>query len=176
LAPSPASIDEQFRRRPNFAGGYAVMLPDGQTWEFFEPEVAMRPATDPRGRTVLAPAWTFGPDIDPETDRMLSAGLHRCFHETTLARDARLSEFHLLAYRDAAWLMLSRNYVIDRGEFEALVLGALDPTAQELLQIAFRSLATCAYLRMIMFNERVQEWTDQSGIGVDICSIDSTAN
>lgn len=111
-APEPPHIDERARRWPDFQGGQAIELPDGQTWWFYEPA-----ATPRRG----APGWTFGAVVPADVDAVLSHRFGRIVARWNRADDDHERGSTIL---EAAWFLLARNYAVAPAEFERIVAAA----------------------------------------------------
>jgi hypothetical protein len=104
-------IDEQSRRWPDFQGGRAIVLPDGQAWVFFEPEATLR-----AGR----PGWTFGPGVPRDVDAILSGRFARLVARWTPDGDHVDRGAIILT---AGWFLLARNYAITAEEFGRIMAG-----------------------------------------------------
>jgi hypothetical protein len=131
-------IDEASRRRPEFAGGVPITLPDGQSWYFYEP-----------GGRARYPGylWRFGDDVAPEIEEELS----RSFD---LSIDPLCTELpeqdHADACVDSAYILLTRNYDVNPDEFRESLMNPshwLDQDATETLLGQFKSLIQGACLR-----------------------------
>jgi hypothetical protein len=105
-------IDEASRRWPDFQGGQAIELPDGQTWRFYEPAAMTRGGM---------PGWTFGAGVPHDIDAILSDRFGRIVVKWGRAADDRERASAML---EAAWFLLARNYAVTAGEFERIVAGA----------------------------------------------------
>ncbi len=64
---------ESERRRPEFLGGRAVRLADGQEWTVPLPRVRMKPRRDESGEVQLAAFFTFGDAYDLKWARLNQA-------------------------------------------------------------------------------------------------------
>lgn len=123
-------IFEASRRWDDFQGGREIMLPDGQTWSFYEPQAKVR-----KGRA----GWTFGPDVAPDVDQVLSDRFSRVLYKWKRAStDADRASVIL----EAAWFLLARNYNVTPAEFEAILGQAAeqDSDVQQALGVEFRRL------------------------------------
>lgn|GEM_PF-5183195 len=105
-------IDERSRRWPDFQGGQAVALPDGQTWWFFEPAAVTR-----RG----VAGWTFGAAVPDDIDAILSDRFNRIVGKWSRAGHDHERGSAIL---EAAWFLLARNYAVTPAEFERIVAAA----------------------------------------------------
>lgn len=96
-------------RRPEWAGGTPLLLPDGQVWWFYEP----RPRVVEVGGT-SAVLWDWG--VSAAENVALTEALYRVLGKLVRAlTDAE----RVGAVCDVAWLMLARNYEVAPDEFEA---------------------------------------------------------
>jgi hypothetical protein len=102
-------IDEISRRWPDFQGGRPITLPDGQDWQFYEPEAVLRNGLE---------GWTFGADVPPDVDAVLSSRFSKVIYKWKRARsDADRASVVL----EAAWFLLARNYAVTADEFEGVL-------------------------------------------------------
>lgn len=132
-------IPEASRRWDDFQGGRPIELPDGQTWLFFEPEAMVR-----KGRA----GWTFGPDVAPDVDKVLSDRFSRVLYKWKRAStNADRSSVVL----EAAWFLLARNYNVTPEEFEAILGPAAGQSgeSQQTLGMEFRRLVDAACDRAV---------------------------
>lgn len=108
------------RRRPEYAGGTPILLPDGLPWRFFEPRPVVRQVRGDEGEGERLIAWDFGgPDVDAETNDILGRGFHKILAKIDRATNDRdRASGHL----EAAWFLLARNYGIEPEEFEDILL------------------------------------------------------
>lgn len=123
-------ILEASRRWDDFQGGRLIELPDGQTWEFYEPAAVVR-----KGRA----GWTFGADVAPDVDQVLSDRFSRVLYKwKRVSTDADRASVVL----EAAWFLLARNYNVTPAEFEAILGPAANQSgeAQKSLGAEFRRL------------------------------------
>lgn len=103
-----ATLREPDLRRPEFAGGTPLLLPDGQAWTFFEPKPSLtRPG-----------AWEWGGSLWAEEAVSLTNALYKILKRLTTATDVRERASQVSAL---AWLCLARNYQITPGQFEAIM-------------------------------------------------------
>lgn len=102
-------ISEISRRWDDFQGGKSIELPDGQVWWFYQPEAMIRDGL---------PGWTFGPDVSPDIDAILSGRFSKIVDKWALAID---DEERACAVLEAAWFLLARNYMITPDEFEQIM-------------------------------------------------------
>lgn len=126
----PFEIDEASRRWDDFQGGRAIELPDGQVWSFYEPQAKIR-----KGRA----GWTFGVDVAPDVDQVLSDRFSRVLYKWKRAStDADRASVVL----EAAWFLLARNYNLTPAEFEAILGRAANQSGddQQALGAEFRRL------------------------------------
>lgn len=65
--------DEARSRRPDFLGGPAVRLADGQEWSFPKPMVRIRPRVEGGKVVAVAGSFTFGGDYDRKIEAYHSA-------------------------------------------------------------------------------------------------------
>lgn len=92
-------LRESDLRRPEFAGGVPLLLPDGQAWWFYEPKPdAGRPG-----------AWCWG-DVAPEDAVALTDTLYAVLDRLTSANDERERATTVLTL---ALVCLARNYEMD---------------------------------------------------------------
>lgn len=105
-------IDERSRRLSDEPRGEPIVLPDGQTWTFFEPDV-LAPGDAP------VPRWTFGAEVAPGLDAALASAFDRVLAKIARARSEVDSRAAML---ESAWFCLARNYEVSRDEFEAILL------------------------------------------------------
>lgn len=123
-------ISEASRRWDDFQGGRPIRLPDGDIWQFYDPQAVVR-----RGRV----GWTFGADVAPDVDAVLSDRFSRVLYKWKRAStDADRSSVVL----EAAWFLLARNYNVTAAEFEAILGQAIGQhsDAQKTLGAEFRRL------------------------------------
>lgn len=106
------AIDEASRRWDDFQGGRPIVLPDGQTWHFYEPAACVR-----SGR----PGWTFGPDVPDDVDAILSHRFGRLVRKWSRAQN---KDDQASAMLEAAFYLLARNYALTLEEFEPIMLRA----------------------------------------------------
>jgi hypothetical protein len=145
-------LKESARRRPIFAGGRWITLPDGDAWAFYEPVARTREATDPAGRRVSVEGWTFGEGVPPDIDAILSAKFFRVAQKASAATTV---EDQAAALLEASCLLLGRNYEITRDEFETLIGGCArgDEASQKSLGQSLRSLVALAVMRAVALKE-----------------------
>lgn len=117
-------IDEASRRWDDFQGGRAIELPDGQVWSFYEPAAVIR-----KGRA----GWTFGVDVAPDVDQVLSDRFSRVLYKWKRATDDADRAAVVLT---AAWFLLARNYNVTDREFQAILANGIPPA----LGVEFRRL------------------------------------
>lgn len=102
-------IDERSRRWDDFQGGRPIELPDGNFWQFYEPETVLRNGLE---------GWTFGADVPPDVDAVLSSRFSRVIYKWKRARsDADRASVVL----EAAWFLLARNYNVTADQFEGIL-------------------------------------------------------
>ena len=106
-------IQESDRRWGDWSEGQWIELPDGQRWSFYAPEARTR-----GGR----PGWTFGPDVPPDVDAILSHRLGRILGKLSRAADDGDRASVIL---EAGWFLLARNYNITQAEFKGMLVSAL---------------------------------------------------
>lgn len=144
--------DERSSRRPEFAGGRPIRLPDGDAWAFFEPRPVVRAVEGPDGSPARVPSWTFGEDLDPTLDLALAGrfaalvGLHRA---------AATDEERAAVTLQAAGFLLARNYQISPERFAQILAGAdrLPGSEQAALGDALRALISDACSRSLAHAE-----------------------
>jgi len=131
------AINEASRRWDDFQGGRPIELPDGQHWFFYEPEAMVR-----KGRV----GWTFGADVAPDVDTVLSDRFSRVLYKWKRATtDADRASVML----EAAWFLLARNYNVTADEFGGIVGRAAERSgeAQKTLGVELRRLVDEACVR-----------------------------
>lgn len=128
-------IDEASRRWDDFQGGRPVLLPDGQTWWFFEPEAI-----------VGGPGWNF--KAAPDLNVALSVAFGKILAKIDRAGN---DEERACGALEAAWFLLARNYSVTPEEFEAIMLQAVSWTPAQLdaLASAFASLIGIPAIRLV---------------------------
>lgn len=109
-------VHEHTRRWPDFQGGRPILLPDNQVWQFYEPSPKIR-----KGRA----GWTFGADVAPDVDQVLSDRFSRVLYKWKHARDDADRAAVVLT---AAWFLLARNYNVTDREFQAILAKGVAPT------------------------------------------------
>lgn len=127
-------IPEASRRWDDFQGGRPIELPDGQTWSFYEPQAKVR-----KGRA----GWTFGADVAPDVDQVLSDRFSRVLYKWKHATDDVDRAAVVLT---AAWFLLARNYNVTDREFQ----GILGMGASQALGVEFRRLIDEACERAVV--------------------------
>lgn len=100
-------LSESTLRRPEFAGGTPLLLPDGQAWWFYAPV----PSTTRLG------AWEWG-NIPEDATVALTDALYITLCRLSAATDASERATHALTL---AWLCLARNYEVSPDQFTAIM-------------------------------------------------------
>lgn len=126
-------ISEASRRWDDFQGGRPILLPDNQVWQFYEPQAVVR-----RGRV----GWTFGADVAPDVDTVLSDRFSRVLYKWKRAGDDADRAAVVLT---AVWFLLARNYNVTDREFQAI----LGMGAQQALGVEFHRLIAEACERAV---------------------------
>ena len=103
------TISEASRRWDDFQGGRPIELPDGQVWEFYEPEALTRGGK---------PGWTFGESTPRDIDAILSGRFTKLADKWGRAVD---DSDRASAMLEMAWFLLARNYAITPSEFERIM-------------------------------------------------------
>lgn len=134
-------IDERSRRRPEFMGGVAVRLADGQDWHFASPGVRTRVLAGGAG-PVVEPYWAI--DGWPNFDADFAAALNR-LRETTTPAD------RLVATLATAAALLVVNYDLTHAEAAAVIFPGDGPDAPRIV----RDLSDAAVSRPIEAFRRV---------------------
>ncbi|MDR3632625.1 MAG: hypothetical protein P4L84_02245 [Isosphaeraceae bacterium] len=107
-----AVYDERGLRRPEWAGGTPLLLPDGQAWWFYEPEPEL---VEEAG--VSAVLWDFGLASDEENVALCDA-LYKVLGKLVRAETA---EQRVSAVVELSWLLLARNYEITPEQYEKVL-------------------------------------------------------
>lgn len=149
--PTTIPLTEPERRRVEFAGGTAVVLPDGVPWRFYEltPFECTARDGDGTGESRMI-AWDFGSDLDAETNASLGQGFQRLLAKIDRAANANDRACGML---EAAWFLLARNYIVSQDDFENLLLmGATHRSGQRRrLYAALRGVVVAPINRMAVW-------------------------
>lgn len=107
--------NERKLRRPEFAGGSPVLLPDGQAWWFCEPTFDL---------SGDLPVWRFGSGITEDENSALSDMFSSAVENLAKAED---NAGRIRAITRLSFIMLYRNYRISPERYERILTAAPMP-------------------------------------------------
>jgi hypothetical protein len=133
------------RERPDAIPGIDIELPDSEVWTFAMPEA--RVATN-------ALAWSFGPDVPPDIDKILS---HKLWKLSLKWHGASTDAEKAQSTLEIAWFLLARNYEITPEEFEGILgrMAELTEEAQKELLGKLGNVVLLTLNRAVMLRDTV---------------------